>query len=76
MIEMSDENLARVAFVLSLISLVFAIFNPFKKKRHKKTKSKIKLLQQAQDRTEQYYSMICKNDFVPNLEETFYHVCL
>ena len=29
MIEMSDENLVRVAFVLSLTSLVFAIFNPF-----------------------------------------------
>lgn len=29
MIEMSDENLARVAFVFSVISLVFAIFNPF-----------------------------------------------
>ncbi len=68
MIEMSDENLVRVAFVFSVISLVFAIFNPFKKKRHKKTKSKIKLLQQAQDLTEQYYSMLCKNDFVSSPE--------
>lgn len=29
MIEMSDENLVRVAFVFSVISLVFAIFNLF-----------------------------------------------
>lgn len=29
MIEMSDENLVRVAFVFSVISLVFAIFNTF-----------------------------------------------